>query len=180
MSGVKRDYDETDTTKELVNEGLAEVSALKEKKLSFSDSTGCEEEETVAYGKTDQMTPEARIEASLEIVAAAAHMANRAYCIGIGDTSQPTWEEAPDWQKSSAMNGVRAKLLDPTVTPEQSHEGWLAEKTANGWKYGPVKDPEKKEHPCFLPYAELDAAAKAKDDIFLATVISMGKALGLL
>lgn len=53
-------------------------------------------------------------------------------------------------------------------TPEQSHESWLAEKRAAGWKYGPVKDAGKKEHPCFVPYAELPAAQRVKDEIFVA------------
>jgi RyR domain len=139
--------------------------------------------ETKKYAMVNEkavLPREVMIELRLEPIAAACHMANRAYCIGIGDLSQPTWEDAPEWQKSSAMNGVRVKLLDPTVTPEQSHEGWLAEKTAAGWAYGSVKDPEKKEHPCFKPYAELDDAAKMKDDIFLVTVISVGKTMGLI
>ena len=136
--------------------------------------------ETKEYSKTEQMSKEAKIELNLEHIAAACHLVNRAYCIGLGDTSQPTWEDAPDWQKSSCRNGVRAKLMNPDVTPEQSHEGWLAEKAANGWKYGPVKDPEKKEHPCFVPYAELDSAAKLKDDLFLLTVLTLGKSLGVL
>ena len=31
---------------------------------------------------------------------------NRAYCLALGDTSQPAWDEAPDWQQSSARSGV--------------------------------------------------------------------------
>lgn len=107
----------------------------------------------------------------MECIAAAAHMANRAYCIGIGDTSQPTWAEAPDWQKDSAINGVKACIDGgPEHSPEASHKAWLAQKQAEGWKVGPVKDPEKKEHPCMVPYAELPEAQRVKDDVFLATV----------
>lgn len=111
----------------------------------------------------------------VEACARAAHEANRAYCIALGDTSQPSWDDAPDWQKSSARNGVLGALAGNT--PEQSHESWLAEKRATGWKYGPVKDPEKREHPCFVPYAELPEAQRAKDDIFTTVVRCMGAAL---
>jgi hypothetical protein len=104
----------------------------------------------------------------MEQAARAAHEVNRAYCIVLGDMSQPAWEDAPDWQRSSALNGVRGVIAGNT--PEQSHESWLAEKTATGWKFGPVKDPDKKEHPCFVPYAELPAAQKAKDALFVAAV----------
>lgn len=110
------------------------------------------------------MTSEAHIEAC----ARAAHEVNRAYCIAIGDTSQPAWEDAPDWQRSSARNGVAAALNG--ATPEQSHEGWMAEKLAMGWKYGPAKDPEKKEHPCMVPCSELPTEQRAKDTLFVSTV----------
>ncbi len=46
----------------------------------------------------------------IELLAAAAHIANRAYCHAIGDDSQPLWDDAPDWQKASARNGVAGVL----------------------------------------------------------------------
>ncbi len=110
-----------------------------------------------------------------EACARAAHEANRAYCIAIGDTSQPSWDEAPDWQKSSASNGVVGALNGNT--PEDSHKGWMAEKVANGWTFGPVKDPDKKEHPCMVPYAELPVAQRLKDSIFLSVVRAVAAAL---
>jgi hypothetical protein len=103
--------------------------------------------------------------------ARAAHEVNRAYCLAIGDTSQVAWDDAPDWQKSSAINGVRG-VYDGNG-PEQSHESWLREKAATGWKFGPVKDAEKKEHPCFVPYAMLPPSQKAKDTLFVTTVRTM-------
>lgn len=113
----------------------------------------------------------------LEAAARAAHEANRAYCIALGDTSQPAWESAPDWQRSSAINGVRGALIDGNG-PRESHESWLREKEATGWKYGPVKDPQKKEHPCFVPYEQLPPEQKAKDDVFVTVVTAIAKALG--
>lgn len=112
-----------------------------------------------------------------EILAVAAHMANRAYCIALGDHSQPTWESAPEWQRTSAINGVRGVLVG--YTPCESHESWLEEKRATGWKYGPVKDPDKKEHPCIVPYDQLPPEQQAKDYIFVSTVRSVAAVLGL-
>ncbi len=109
-----------------------------------------------------------------EACARAAHEANRAYCLAIGDTSQPSWDDAPDWQKSSARNGVSGALAGNG--PRESHESWLAEKRATGWKFGPVKDPAKKEHPCFVPYDELPAAQKSKDGIFIGVVKAVASA----
>jgi len=102
----------------------------------------------------------------VERVARAAHEANRAYCQNIGDNSQPAWEDAPDWQRDSVRAGVQAIIDNPATTPEQSHEGWLAQKEADGWKYGAVKDVDKKEHPCFVPYDELPPEQREKDNIF--------------
>lgn len=114
-------------------------------------------------------------DSKIEAIARATHEANRAYCIAIGDTSQLPWDNAPDWQRSSAVNGVRGALAGNT--PEQSHESWLAEKAATGWKYGPVKDPEAKQHPCFVPYAELPPAQRAKDEVFVTVARVMASAL---
>lgn len=106
----------------------------------------------------------------VESIAEACHEMNRAYCQATGDLSQAPWADAPDWQKDSARKGVELHLENPETTPEQSHISWLEVKTAAGWKYGPVKDNEKKEHPCFMPYAQLPAEAKVKDFLFKATV----------
>jgi hypothetical protein len=40
------------------------------------------------------------------------------------------------------------------------------QKLADGWKYGPVKYPEKKEHPCMVPFAELPKEQQLKDALF--------------
>ena len=117
------------------------------------------------------------MEEKIEACARAAHEVNRAYCLALGDASQPPWESAPDWQRKSALVGVRG-VLDGNG-PAESHASWLAEKEATGWKYGPVKDPEKKEHPCFMPYADLPPEQKRKDRLFVTTVSEVAIALGL-
>lgn len=99
------------------------------------------------------------------------HEVNRAYCQSIGDTTQARWENAPDWQKDSAVAGVETHVTSGlTLRPEDNHSSWLARKKAEGWKYGAVKDPAKKEHPCFLPYNELPPEQKTKDYLFRAVV----------
>jgi hypothetical protein len=109
-------------------------------------------------------------------IAQIAHETNRAYCLTIGDTSQPSWAEAPEWQRTSAIKGVEFHLAAHAAgeppSPSASHESWLAEKTAAGWKYGPLKDAEKKEHPCFVPYDELPVEQRMKDYLFASVVES--------
>lgn len=110
-------------------------------------------------------------ESVLNDAARAAHEANRVYCAeGLWDMSQPGWNDAPEWQRESAKAGVRAIHNNPAMGPDKQHRSWLAEKERDGWKWGPVKDVEKKEHPCFVPYSDLPESQKAKDAIFGAVV----------
>ena len=109
----------------------------------------------------------------IEQIAHVVHEANRAYCLELGDTSQPPWSEAPDWQKESAINGIRAVLNGTANSPEKQHQNWMDEKIAAGWKYGPVKAPEKKEHPCLVPYADLLLEQQIKDHLFRAIVTAL-------
>ena len=110
---------------------------------------------------------------TVEQAARICHELNRIYCQTIGDYSQPTWDTAPDWQRDSAINGVRFHLNNPGALPSHSHESWLAQKEIEGWVYGPVKDPEKKEHPCMVPYDELPLEQQVKDSLFSGTVKSL-------
>lgn len=105
-----------------------------------------------------------------EHIARVCHEANRAYCATLGDLSQPAWRHAPDWQRESAIAGVEFLLANPNATPADNHESWLAVKRADGWKWGPIKDPVTKEHPCFVAYDRLPVAQRRKDTLFLAIV----------
>lgn len=109
----------------------------------------------------------------IQSAAQAAHEANRAYCQYLGDLSQEHWENAPLWQQESSCYGVDAIISGKVETPEQSHENWLKLKLDEGWVYGPVKDPEKKEHPCMVPFNELPADQQLKDRLFFAIVTTM-------
>lgn len=92
------------------------------------------------------------------------------YCKFLGDNSQVKWEDAPEWQKQSALAGVKFVLDNPNVTSEQTHESWMQVKVADGWTYGEEKDAEKKTHPCMVPYDQLPVEQKLKDCIFRAVV----------
>lgn len=108
-----------------------------------------------------------------EQIAKVAHEINKAFCKSIGDDSQLDWDEAPEWQKSSAVKGVDFHLENPDASPSASHESWMKQKTEEGWVYGPVKDAEKKEHPCYIPYDQLPIEQKSKDYLFKQIVHSL-------
>ena len=66
--------------------------------------------------------------------------------------------------------GVEFIRSNPDAKPSASHESWLKQKEADGWRYGVVKNADKKEHPCDVPYDQLPVEQKAKDYIFGAIV----------
>lgn len=107
---------------------------------------------------------------NVEDVARVCHEVNRAYCESQGDFSQPTWDNAPNWQINSAINGVLFHLDNPDASPAASHESWLKQKREEGWVYGFVKNPDKKEHPCMVEFNELPKDQQAKDFIFRSIV----------
>lgn len=112
---------------------------------------------------------------NIEQIAKVAHEVNQAYCLALGDDSQPDWCDAPIWQKHSAIHGVAFHITNPDAGPDHSHNEWMREKEAAGWKYGEVKDPEKKEHPCLVPYDQLPIEQKAKDYLFRQIVHSLNQ-----
>lgn len=107
---------------------------------------------------------------AIENAAILAYEANRGYATALGDLSFTAWSLAPQWQKDTNLEGVRQIVKDPDTTHEESHESWMKKKVEDGWVYGEVKDPEKKTHPCMVPYAQLPAAQRRKDAIFGAVV----------
>jgi len=104
----------------------------------------------------------------VDTIARLAHEANAGLCRAFGDDSQPSWEDAPAWQQDSARNGVIFAIDNPDADPEASHECWMAEKRAEGWVYGEVKNATIKTHPCFVPYGDLPPEQRAKDHVFQA------------
>lgn len=104
-----------------------------------------------------------------ERIARIAHEVNRAYCEAIGDHSQMSWAEAPDFIRDSVVSGVKMHL-NKEVNPGESHQAWLEYKLAEGWEFGCVKDIMAKRHPNLVPFQYLPLAEQIKDFLFTATV----------
>lgn len=106
-------------------------------------------------------------------IARVCHEVNRALCVAFGDLSQKPWAEAEQWQRDSAIKGVEYAIANPDGPVSAQHDAWSADKVAEGWVYGPVKDATAKTHPCLVPFDDLPAEQKAKDHLFKAVVRSM-------
>ena len=103
-------------------------------------------------------------------IAQVCHEANKAYCEALGDMSQVAWDQAPDWQKQSAILGVQFHIANPQAGDAASHDSWLNQKVSDGWVFGSVKNPETKEHPCMVPFTCLPVEQQKKDALFRSIV----------
>ena len=114
---------------------------------------------------------------SVEMLHELLHETNRTWCRITGDDAQSAWSEAPEWQKRATAVGiapvVRAMRTGNMPRPSANHEHWLEHKRAEGWTWGPVKDPERKKHPCMVPWSELPAEQRIKDVLYLCIIASV-------
>lgn len=46
---------------------------------------------------------------------------------------------------------------------ENTHDVWARERLEQGWKYGPCRSDDRKEHPCLIPYDMLPEEEKVYD-----------------
>lgn len=105
-----------------------------------------------------------------KLIAKVCHEANRKWCEVNGDNTQKSWENAPQWQRDSAIKGVEFRLKNPSAGVDMQHKAWLKEKAEAGWVYGKVKDEVKKTHPCIVDYDQLPEYQKKKDTLFVGIV----------
>lgn len=103
-------------------------------------------------------------------IAIICHQANKAVCEANGDHTQKDWDDAEQWQRDSAIVGVNYALANPNGSASGQHDAWMADKIANGWVYGEVKDANLKTHPCIVPYDDLPVDQRTKDYVFRAIV----------
>ncbi len=107
-----------------------------------------------------------------EEIARVCHEVNRGLCVALGDFSQTSWDDAPAWQRESALEGIKNALAG--AEPHESHDNWSKEKIAKGWVWGDRKDAEEKTHPCLVEFHELPATQQLKDHLFVTVVRVLG------
>lgn len=102
---------------------------------------------------------------TVEQVAEMCHEVVRVAQKATGDPSpSPSWDEMPSEARRIVLDGVIGATSGQG--PDRSHEAWRRAMEADGWTYGPTKDPSKRTHPCLVPYGELPPHQKGKDVMF--------------
>ena len=61
---------------------------------------------------------------------------------------------------------------------ENAHEHWSRQRLADGWRYGPRRDDDTKQHPGLIPYAELSETEKEYDRLTAMETLKAIIALG--
>ncbi len=112
----------------------------------------------------------------VELIAKVCHEAIKAFCEAHGDFSNKTWDEADAWQRLATIRSVEYRLENPGATASAQHEAWVADKIANGWKFGETKDADAGIHPCIVAYDQLPEIEKQKDALFMGIVDALKSA----
>lgn len=110
---------------------------------------------------------------TIKDVARLCHELHRLWSQFLGDDKQPAWDDLPAWVQQVNISGVHYHLYNVATTPRDSHMVWLEQMQKDGWKWGKVKDPEKKEHPCMCSYDNLPWYKQAVDNLFYFVVYAL-------
>ena len=104
----------------------------------------------------------------LDAIARTVHEALRGWAAAHGQHDIPAWDDAPDWMHASTRESVLHALENGSADGRSQHEQWLAQKRADGWRHGPVKDPGAKTHPLMIPWDQLPDWERRKDSLINA------------
>lgn len=104
----------------------------------------------------------------LDAIARTVHEALRGWAAAHGQHDIPGWDEAEDWMHASTRESVLHALENGGADGRSQHDQWLAQKTRDGWRHGPVKDTAAKTHPLMIPYDELPEWERRKDALINA------------
>jgi hypothetical protein len=66
---------------------------------------------------------------------------------------------------ASSLESVESPLTKDEIEllAQMEHQRWWAERSLDGWKYGPVRNDVQKLHPNMVPYSQLDDETKEYD-----------------
>jgi hypothetical protein len=107
---------------------------------------------------------------AIQRIAQVTHEAMRAWQKANGQAPAPPWSRAPKWMKESSVASVTWRISNPNANASAQHDQWMAQKTADGWKFGKTKDAKKKTHPMLIPYRGLPVFERRKDALVNAVV----------
>ncbi len=79
----------------------------------------------------------------------------------------------PEESEKEALNELPENIIEQYAILE--HNDWMAGKIRFGAKYAPIRNDDKNEHPCILPWEELPEEEKGKDRDAARSVIKLSR-----
>ena len=77
------------------------------------------------------------------------------------------WEERDEKFRVNMIRAVSRQCVKGRLTsPKKLHDEWVKAYIKLGWKYGPVRDVEKKTHPDMVLFEKLGRKEREKDWVF--------------
>lgn len=72
-----------------------------------------------------------------------------------------TYKPEPLDTKKIELDQSLLQLVE--MLARNTHDVWSQQRITDGWRYGPYRDDQKKEHPGLIPYEQLDESEKEYD-----------------
>jgi hypothetical protein len=107
-----------------------------------------------------------------QFIAEGIHVFNAYLQRRFGEAAAPDWAECGDAMQARGLQLVRGYRTG-SVTPRQAHERWCTAMKADGWVWGPRKDPgaAPPTHPNLMDWPELPRLQRLKDEMsYMITV----------
>ena len=87
-----------------------------------------------------------------------------------------TYNPSPIDTSEVQLNPSLQELTE--LLAKNTHDLWAKERLSDGWKYGPIRDDEKRLHPDLVPYENLPEKEKKYDRLIaeegLKAIIKLG------
>jgi hypothetical protein len=103
--------------------------------------------------------------------------ANRGLAVDIGHKLQAIGATVAPYSDDGVPFEFTALDLERLDAPE--HERWYAERRRQGWRYGPVRDEQRKENPAMVPWDELPESQRSKDRTAISRLTAVLADVGL-
>lgn len=92
--------------------------------------------------------------------------------------SEDNWDDLTMGEKEELVEAVKTAFFSNYNANIQHHK-WCWIYLKKGWKWGKVKDEEKKEHPCLLPWDYLSEEDQLRDHLFVGMVELLNDKIGI-
>jgi len=92
-----------------------------------------------------------------------------------GDEHRLPWIFATKVEQQSMREVVNLCLKGQLISANQIHDAWVLSYFKAGWKFGPIRDYDKKVHPSLVPYDRLSVFEKTKLELCFSIIKALSQ-----